>query len=52
MLMLGVGWFLPVLGVSLLVSLVIDAVVGLRGARRGRSTTSGSEPTLESVVES
>ncbi|QWC83860.1 PepSY domain-containing protein [Nocardioidaceae bacterium] len=31
---LAVGWFLPVLGVSLLVFLAIDLMVGLRGSRQ------------------
>ncbi|GAA1165075.1 PepSY-associated TM helix domain-containing protein [Nesterenkonia sandarakina] len=34
----GIGWFLPVLGVSLVVFLVIDLLLGLR-ARRGASVS-------------
>lgn len=37
----GVGWFLPVLGLSLLVFVVLDGLVGLRRGRRERRPEGG-----------
>lgn len=46
----GVGWFLPVLGVSLLAFLLVDVVVGLLAGRRGTRPPQGGQPSDDRVL--
>lgn len=48
----GVGWFLPVLGVSLLAFLLVDVVLGLLAGRRGAPPPQPDQPSDDCVLSS